>query len=302
VADQGRETGQYRFSSLLQEMALPLDYEELLTTFYQPFAAWLLTAREQQQEPLVVGLCGAQGSGKSTIAHLIAQVVEQAYGLRTLVLSLDDYYLTIKQRLQLAATVHPLFRTRGVPGTHDTHLGQETLSRVLTQGSDEAVRLPLFDKSEDDRCAVSAWPSFQGRPDIVLFEGWCVGARSQSIKQLQPAINRLEKEQDPQCSWRQTVNKQLAGPYQHWFTMLNKLILLQIPGFSLVQQWRGLQEKKLLESTCSEKEKLYPDHDTLQQFIMHYERLTRWILQEMPQRADLVIAIDRDHNPRWPGN
>jgi len=282
-------------------MALPAAYTGLLTTFYLPFAKWLQVTREQQSSPLVVGICGAQGSGKSSIAQLTAQVVAACYGLRTLVLSLDDFYLTKKRRIQLAATLHPLFLTRGVPGTHDTRLGMAVVRRLLIQPPESWVNLPVFDKARDDRCAVSHCLRFQGRPDIVLFEGWCVGARPQDPEQLLPALNALEKEQDPQGTWRQAVNKQLAGPYQQWFALLDKQVLLQIPDFSLVQEWRGLQEKKLLMNHPREHQRTNPDYRALQQFIMHYERLTRHILMEMPQYADLVIPIDPAHNPHWPG-
>ncbi|HED13875.1 MAG TPA: hypothetical protein ENI62_09535 [Gammaproteobacteria bacterium] len=292
---------QRRFYRALQDMALPVDYSALLSSFYLPFATWLQVAREQQSEPLVVGICGAQGSGKSTIAHLAAQIIEENHGLRTLVLSLDDFYLTKRRRLQLAAAVHPLFRARGVPGTHDIRLGMATIRRVLTQRPESFASLPLFDKARDDRRAVNHWPSFQGRPDIVLFEGWCVGACPQPEEQLQPALNTLEKEDDTQCIWRLAVNQQLAGPYRQWFAMLNKLVLLQIPDFSWVQVWRGLQEEKLLSARPQRAGHSKFDAYKLQRFIMHYERLTRYILQEMPQRADLVIPIDPAHNPHWPG-
>ncbi len=281
-------------------MALPLDYARLLPRFYRPFAAWLMMAREQQSGPLLAGICGAQGSGKSTVARLVAQLLETEYTLRTLVLSLDDFYLTRKRRLQLAATVHPLFQARGVPGTHDTRLGMATLRAVIHQSPDELLTLPLFDKALDDRCPTAFWPGYRGRPDIVLFEGWCVGAQPQTPEQLRLPINTLEKELDPTAVWRRLVNEQLAGPYQQWFTMLNKLVLLQIPDFSLVQQWRGLQEQKLSSISMNPTNNNVLDDQALQRFIQHYERLTRHILREMPHRADLVIPVDQEHNPAWP--
>jgi len=32
-------------------------------------------------------------------------------------------------------------------------------------------------------------------------------------------------------------------------------------------------------------------------FIAHYERLTRWILEEMPARADAVFPLDAARRP-----
>jgi len=69
----------------------------------------------------VLGISGTQGSGKSTLAALL-QFLLQQNGLRVVCLSLDDFYLTRKERRQLADTVHPLLMTRGVPVTHDISL------------------------------------------------------------------------------------------------------------------------------------------------------------------------------------
>src|ERR1051326_1709165 len=69
-------------------------------------------------QPLTVGVTGPQGSGKTTLAAGMAPLLEEG-GLRTVVLSLDDIYLSKAARQRLAATVHPLFATRGVPGTPD---------------------------------------------------------------------------------------------------------------------------------------------------------------------------------------
>jgi D-glycerate 3-kinase len=36
----------------------------------------------------------------------------------------------------------------------------------------------------------------------------------------------------------------------------------------------------------------------LERFISHYERLTRFILAEMPERADLVVGLDPERRVR----
>jgi D-glycerate 3-kinase len=89
--------------------------------------AELVTRHRTQREGLfVLGLCGAQGSGKSTLAAALARMLARD-GTRTAILSLDDIYLTRAERLQLAREVHPLFATRGAPGTHDVALGLATI-------------------------------------------------------------------------------------------------------------------------------------------------------------------------------
>ena len=110
-------------------------------------AIFAAIAAERDHRLIVLGICGAQGSGKSTLARAVEQAAVRK-GITAATLSLDDLYLTRAQREALGCTVHPLLRTRGVPGTHDMALGLEILD-ALERG--EAARLPRFDKASDDR-------------------------------------------------------------------------------------------------------------------------------------------------------
>ena len=47
------------------------------------------------------------------------------------------------------------------------------------------------------------------KPNIVIFEGWCVGATAQKNKDLIIPINKLEKHKDNKRIWRQKVNSEL---------------------------------------------------------------------------------------------
>jgi D-glycerate 3-kinase len=233
---------------------------------------------------IVIGLCGAQGSGKSTAAAQVDAALS-ADGIRSMVLSLDDFYLTAAERNALGDAVHPLLRTRGVPGTHDVALAM-TMLDLLQSG--EPVRLPRFDKARDERAATAQWQVSPAGVQVILFEGWCVGARPQSEAALVEPVNALEAEQDRSGGWRRFVNDQLTSPYQRLFARLDRLILLEAPGFEVVRAWRTEQEEDLRRETgnggMSDAE--------IETFIQHYERLTRHILDEMPARADLVIALD----------
>src|SRR5262249_51542892 len=151
------------------------------------------------------------------------------------------------------------------------------------------LAVPEFDKASDDRKPRAACRTISTPVDVVIFEGWCVGARAQGSAALGQPVNALEAEEDPQGIWRAYVNAQLDGPYQTLFARLNELVLLEAPSFEAVLGWRLEQEHKLIARTgqgMSDPE--------VARFIAHYERLTRAILAEMPARADVVIPLGAD--------
>ncbi|BEV13129.1 kinase (plasmid) [Asticcacaulis sp. DW145] len=239
----------------------------------------------------LIGLCGAQGCGKSTIAEAVRQDFAER-GLRVAVLSLDDLYLPPDKR---PVSVHPLFATRGVPGTHDVGLGISVLD-ALKAGA--PVDLPRFDKATDHPAPRADWPQIVA-PDLILFEGWCVGARPQRQSALRTPVNALERDEDRDGVWRTYVNQQLAGPYADLFSRLDRLILLAAPGFEVVQGWRTQQEEALrhrLQSEGGDTSRLM-DAAALRRFIAHYERLTRHILEDMPAYANLNIRLGPDREP-----
>jgi D-glycerate 3-kinase len=237
----------------------------------------------------VAGICGAQGSGKSTVAEALKQRFE-AEGRRVAVLSLDDLYRTRAEREALAALVHPLLLTRGVPGTHDVALGLETIA-ALERG--EAAALPRFDKAADDRLSQCDWPLAPEGTELLILEGWCVGARPQDEAALAEPVNALEREEDPQAIWRRFANAALAGDYQRLFARIDLLALLAAPSFDCVFGWRRQQEDALRARSGSGM-----SGAQLLRFVQHYERLTRHILREMPARADLVLELGEDRSVR----
>jgi len=241
-----------------------------------------------RRRPLVVGICGAQGSGKSTLAEALARRFP-----RTATLSLDDLYLTRAERAALAQSQHPLFATRGVPGTHDVALGIATLD-ALRAG--ETTRLPRFDKAKDDRAPSDMWREACAPCDLVIFEGWCVGAVPQAEEALTEPVNDLERIEDPDGRWRRMVNAVLAGAYQDLFARLDLLILLAAPDWETVGRWRQEQEVGL-RRTSGEGAGVM-DEAAVARFVQHYERLTRHILREMPARADMVLRLSADRSCR----
>ena len=241
----------------------------------------------QTARPLVVGICGAQGSGKSTLVAALAERLA-GQGIAAAALSLDDLYLTRAERERLAREVHPLLATRGVPGTHDIALGLAVLD-ALTDG--EAAPLPRFDKALDNRRPPAAWPSAPSETQVVLLDGWCLGARPQDEAALARPVNPLEADEDPDGIWRRHANTALSGPYQSLFAKIDLLILLAAPSWDVVAQWREQQEAELRASSAGSGV-MSPTQVT--RFIQHYERLTRHVLEEMPKRADIVARFMAD--------
>lgn len=239
-------------------------------------------AQAHPGRPIVVGICGAQGSGKSTLAAALCARLEA-----TVTLSLDDLYRTRAERERLARDVHPLLRTRGVPGTHDVGLGLATLDGIAA-GMD--TPLPRFSKAIDDRLPAAEWPVAPAGTRVVVMEGWCVGARPQPDVELIAPVNDLERRHDAAGVWRRYVNAALAGDYQTLFARLDLLILLAAPDFDTVLTWRLEQEHALKRSGATGDGVM--DDAAVSTFVSHYERLTRHILAEMPGRCDLVVPLD----------
>ena len=269
---------------------LPASYAQTVEAVALPLAKRIETLAAAQRG-VVVGVCGPQASGKSTLTAVVKRLLETA-GLKVALFSLDDIYLTRTERQALARDVHPLLATRGVPGTHDVAWGQALLTDLCKPGQ---TMLPAFDKARDDR---KPGALFEGPADVVLFEGWCVGARPQETAALAQPVNGLERDLDPDGAWRTYANTALAGPYQALFSRLDLLVLLQAPGFEAVLDWRTEQERKLRERLAREggdASRVMSD-EQVETFIAHYERLTRWILEEMPRRADIVVRLDKQRH------
>ena len=280
--------------SLIRSHALPAAYRQMVDRVHRPAAERIAEARRGLGRPIVTGLCGSQGSGKSTMAAFLKALLEDR-GLKVAVLSLDDLYLTLPERERLAAEVHPLLKTRGVPGTHDVGLGHALID-VLTDGVAE-VSMPRFDKAEDTRGPANTWPRVSSPVDVILFEGWCVGAIPQAETALARPVNDLERDEDAGEVWRRYVNAQLQGDYAGLFGRIDILALLKAPSFEQVYGWRTLQEQKLAEAVKRRglTGTRVMDARQIRRFLMFYQRLTEWILEEMPGRADILMPLDEDH-------
>jgi D-glycerate 3-kinase len=290
------------FASALASLKVDIGLVAMFEAIYVPLGSWLYCRKQQQEGPLVIGINGAQGAGKSTLFNLIEVILSEAFDLKVVGFSLDDLYKTREERERLAKEVHPLLLTRGVPGTHDVQLGIDIIESLKRADPMQPTKIPVFDKSIDDRCPETIWQEWLGPADVIVFEGWCVGAVPQSDADLQSPINELEANEDPEGEWRRYANEQLAGPYQALFECLDLLIMLKVPSMEAVYEWRSLQEKKLAERVKYIFDTQQPtDHlrimneQEILRFIQHYERLTRHMLDEMPNRADVTLKLNENH-------
>ncbi|MEO6340138.1 MAG: kinase [Caulobacteraceae bacterium] len=282
-----------RLKAFLAAEDLPPSFAEAVGAVYAPLAMRVAEAARRHGPGFVVGLCGAQGSGKSTLVAVLEMLLDDA-GLRTATLSLDDFYLPRADRAALADAVHPLLATRGVPGTHDVALAVDVVDRLR---AGEGALAPRFDKAADTRMA--DWDRLDGPTDVILFEGWCVGATPEPASALSTPLNALERERDAAGVWRTYVNEQLAGPYRALFGRVDMLILLQAPSFEVVLGWRTEQEHKLKARRAREGRGLARAMSDAEvaAFIAHYERITRRIQAEMPARVDVVVRLGGDRRP-----
>ena len=291
-----------RFSGTLESLlqqeiqirSLPEDFMLTVKGWYLPVAKQVYLSASKTQGTFLVSFNGAQGSGKSTITAFLRLILIHHFKLNTVEVSIDDFYMTLQSRLQLASEIHPLLATRGVPGTHDVELALDTIKCLQATSTDSPCLVPQFDKACDDRKPESEWLVVSEPVDVILFEGWCNHAPVQTDQQLQQPINDLERDEDSAGIWRSYVNQQLAVYHQLLFDQAGLLIYLKVPSFEKVFEWRGLQEKKLAQLDGGNKNAIM-DVQQLNRFIQHYERITRLCLDDLPDQAGIVLYLNDEH-------
>ncbi|HIK64919.1 MAG TPA: hypothetical protein EYG02_07800 [Henriciella marina] len=236
--------------------------------------------------PHLVFISGAQGIGKSTA---LRSAIE-ALGPRAIGLGIDDFYLPKSERERLAAEVHPLFATRGPPGTHDVPLLMETLTALRTVRPGSAISLPRFSKRDDDRGEPTVLTP-EERPSLIILEGWLMGAAPDPSAPSDAPLNSIEAE-DQTGAWRQYQEEQLAGPYARLWDLADSFIHLDAPDFETVLGWRLQQEAENLgkaPGTLREAETRW-----VERFIQHYKRLTRRMLSGQRRDGHVIkVRVDR---------
>ena len=265
-----------------------------INKFYLPLSKWINSIYIKDGKTKLIGLSGGQGAGKSTITGILKLILKKKYGLNVCVFSIDDFYKTKFDRLKMSKKTHPLFITRGVPGTHDVKLLNQTINN-LKQKNFRTVLIPKFDKSKDDRFKKSKWQKVKVRPDVIIFEGWCVGVTHQTNLELKKPINFIEKKYDKNLKWRKIVNNLIKKSYKNLFNKIDKLVYLKVPHFDYIVEWRWIQEQKM---KLTSKSKKTMSKTQVKEFIMFYERLTKHMMKNYSKISDLTILLDKNHRSK----
>ena len=287
------------FNKLKKKLFIKKNLNKVFRNTYLKLAEIIFLNKISLNKTVILGLSGAQGSGKSTFAQFLKLILEKKYNLKTAVVSIDDVYKTRRERIRMSKKVNKLFLTRGVPGTHDINF-LINFFKHLKNRNNNIFLIPKFEKSLDDRRPKNFWHRLSTNIDVFILEGWCVGARPEiSNQNLKKPINKLEFLDDKKYIWRKKVNEHLNKDYKYLFSFIDLMIYLKIPNFSKVLDWRTLQENKIKYSLRKRSNKLkIMSVNQIKRFIMFYERITKKMLIDMPKFADIIIPIKSNHQPK----
>ena len=194
---------------------------------------------------------------------------------------MDNFYLSRSKRIQQSKNIHPLFLTRGVPGTHDLKLLNKKIKQIFNK--EFPIYLPIFEKVSDTRKR-----TYQRvlKADVIVFEGWCAGAQPVDLNYLQKNFNNLEKYKDKNFIWRNSYNKYL-NEYQKIFSKFNYFIYFQFNQWDHVLNWKYKQELELRDKKKDLGLKKY-----LSEFIQYYEKVSKWMHLKVPKYCNILIKLD----------
>ena len=267
--------------------------ERMIKSFLIPLCFWI-SKKADKKKPYFVGLAGGQGTGKTTTSSLLKIILTKYFKLKVFKISIDDFYKTRKERIILSKRVHPMLLTRGVPGTHDINLMLNFFKKTKVKKF-KRLKLPTFNKAIDDRFNKKHWYILKDKPDVIIFEGWCVGAKSENNKTLRKSVNSMEKVKDQKQVWRNYVNQQLKSKYKKLYSQLNCLIFLKAKNFGLLQKWRLKQERKLKSNSSKKSNLKIMNKEDVLNFMQTYQRITQNMFRYMPKYASIIFNLNANH-------
>ena len=266
---------------------------KMIKSFLIPISFWI-TKKINKKRPLILGLSGGQGSGKTTISSILTLILRKYFKLNVFTVSLDDFYKTRKKRKLLSKNKHLLLMTRGVPGTHEVDLMLNFFKKVKLKKF-KSLRVPKFNKAIDDCYKKSSWYKLKSKPDIIILEGWCVAAKAQSNSQLKKPINSLERKYDQDAKWRTYVNNQLKTKYKTLFKQLDELLYLKVKNFKLIRDWRQKQERKLQVQTKSKKNLKIMNNNELSNFMQLFQRVSEQMFKDAIKNSSVIMNLNSKH-------
>ena len=263
-----------------------------LKKIYIPISFWINNKCKKKGRTLFLGLSGSQGSGKTMVTGILQIILKKFFKKNIYIISIDDFYKTLRDRNRMSQQKHSLFKTRGVPGTHDINLIKNFFISVKRKKF-KKIKLPKFNKSIDDRSKKNYWHNINKRPEIIILEGWCVGAKPQIISSLRKPVNILERHEDKDLIWRKYANEKLKKEYKEVFAMIDYFIFMKVPNFKIVFKWRLLQENKLRKKLHYKKKIM--TYSAIKRFIMFYQRITLQMMKDLSKSASIVLLLKKNH-------
>ncbi|RUA14333.1 MAG: uridine kinase [Alphaproteobacteria bacterium] len=263
-----------------------------LKKIYIPISFWINNKCKKKGRTLILGLSGSQGSGKTMVTGILQIILKKFFKKNIYIISIDDFYKTLRDRNRMSQQKHSLFKTRGVPGTHDINLIKNFFISVKRKKF-KKIKLPKFNKSIDDRSKKNYWHNINKRPEIIILEGWCVGAKPQIISSLRKPVNILERHEDKDLIWRKYANEKLKKEYKEVFAMIDYFIFMKVPNFKIVFKWRLLQENKLRKKLHYKKKIM--TYSAIKRFIMFYQRITLQMMKDLSKSASIVLLLKKNH-------
>jgi D-glycerate 3-kinase len=264
----------------------PQEMLQVLWDLWLPLGIKLASQRQQLGRPLIQGILGGQGTGKTTMCKILSLILNQL-GYQTVSLSLDDLYKTYSDRLLLTQQ-DPRLIWRGPPGTHDIDLGLDVLDKIRQLQS--PVMVPRFDKSAFGGAGDRTNPEIVTNIDIVLFEGWFVGVRPINADVFDTAPPPILTDADK--AFARDINHRLYDYLPLW-ERLDSLIVLYPTDYRCSLEWRKQAEQQMIAAGKSGM-----SNAEIEQFVNYFWRSLHpeLFIKPLVKNVDLVIEIHGDRS------